>query len=536
MGKDEKNAGGTMDQPFVRSAYYPGKLLRASDFVREQEYGKRRLEFVNRKFHGRGIIEGLRLRTGQDGSLFLSHGSALDPCGRMVVVPEDRQVKPEEIEGLRPEAMRDFILAIQYAERTVETEPEVLEENRRQPSRIEESYVLKAVEETEFWRLKEENADREDFLTGERLLYESEAVTLAVRVPKTIPVNSVFKLRMRVRAKGEDRVRIGWHGIAKLQGALLVQSKEACFMLEEEQAVCSGSLQKEWEICTEENRELPVMVEISHLEVITDHAGTVEVPACQFTIDTVDSYEQTVKRYLQEREKPEPEAEWLPLARLGLKEGSGENKYAFFLREEDSIRSLAVCPGEEELLRRIAEENGILDLWWRRLLPDRPLPPLPVPDRPLPPVPPGSGGAVPVPREEFLTEAQVRGLLGADREERIRRGVAVIQVPKRYRKKQVLFSEEISYGFPGEEVLLWCGRVREEPSYLYWKRGEKQYRVFYGEEGLFPDGREGLEVRRQAVMQNVENGTFRIALTLAGRGRKNRSREVAISWTAIKIF
>lgn len=527
MGTEEKKDGAAMERPFVRSAYYPGKLLRASDFEREQEYGKSRLEFINRKFHGGGIIEGLKLRAGQEGSLFLSHGSALDSRGRMVVVPEDRQIRPEEIEGLRPETMRDFILAIQYAERSTGTESEVLEENRRQPSGIEESYVLKAVEEAEFRRFQVESAAREDFLTEERLLYESKAVTLAVRVPKAIPVNSVFRLRLRVHTEGEERTRIGWHGIAKLQGARLVQSQETCFVLEEEQAVCSGNLQKEWEICTEENRELPVMVEISHLEVVTDHAGTVEVPVCQLVIDTVACFEQTIKKYFQESGKPEPEAEWLPLARLGLKEGPGENEDTFFLREEDSIRRLVFRPGEEWLLRRIAEENGILDLWWRRLLPDRPFPPEPV--RQLPPEPPVPGGA-------FLTEAQVQKLLGAEREERIRRGVAVIQIPKRYRRKQVLFSEKISHGFPGEEVLLLCSRVREEASYSYWKRGEKQYRIFHGEEGLFPEGREGFEVRRQAVMQDVESGTFRIALTLAGRCRKIRNREVAISWTAIRIF
>lgn len=525
MRKEEKHAGDSKERSFVRSAYYPGKLLRASDFVREQEYGKGRLEFMNRKFHGRGIIEGLRVRTGQEGSLFLSCGSALDSRGRIIIVPEDRQVEPEEIEGLYPEAMRDFILAIRYAERTAGTEPAVLEENSRRPAEIEETYVLKALEEAEFRRFQEGSAEREDILTEERLLYESEAVTLAIRLPKAIPTDSVFKLRMRFRAEREDSVRIGWRGIAKLQGARLLQSGESCFVLEEEQAVCSGSLQKEWEICTEENRELPVMVEISHLEIITEHAGSVEVPPCQFTIDTVTAYEKAIKGYLLEREKPEPEAEWLPLARLGLKEGAGENNYVFFLKEEEGVRSLTIRSGEEELLRRIAEENGILDLWWRKLLPERQFPPVPPP-----------GGTVSVPREGFLTEAQARGLLGADREERIRRGVAVIPVPKHYRKKQVLFSEEISHGFPGEEVLLLCSRVREEPSYLYWKRGEKQYRVFYGEEGLFPEGKEDLEVRRQAVMQNVESGTFRIALTLAGRRRKNRSREVAISWTAIRIF
>ncbi len=78
--------------PFVKSSYYPGKLLHASDFIREQEYGNRKLEFINRKFHGWGIIEGLEIRIGKDGSLHLMQGSAIDPCGRIIVVPGHRRV------------------------------------------------------------------------------------------------------------------------------------------------------------------------------------------------------------------------------------------------------------------------------------------------------------------------------------------------------------------------------------------------------------------------------------------------------------
>lgn len=111
----------------------------------------------------------------------------------------------------------------------------------------------------------------------------------------------------------------------------------------------------------------------------------------------------------------------------------------------------------------------------------------------------------------------------------------IIAVPNRYRKGQVLYSEEVSHGFPGEEVLVWCGRVREEESYAYWERDRKQYRVFGGDEGLFSGRQDGWEIRRQAVAQDVEAGTFRIAVTLAGRGRRSAGGEVAVSWTAVRI-
>ena len=118
MGNDE----GREDYPFLKSAYYTGKLLHAADFIREQKYVNSKLEFVNRKFHGWGIIEGLEVQTGQDGSLYLSGGSAIDPQGRILTVPEDRRVYPGEIEGIRTETEQDFILGVCYAEQTLETE------------------------------------------------------------------------------------------------------------------------------------------------------------------------------------------------------------------------------------------------------------------------------------------------------------------------------------------------------------------------------------------------------------------------------
>ena len=561
-----ENDNDGINAPFVKSAYYPGKLLRASDFIREQEYGNRKLEFINRKFHGWGIVEGLEIYTEKDGSLHLMQGSAIDSCGRIIIVPGHRQVEPHEIEGLVPESAQDMILGIQYAERAVETEPSILEKEKcSQPAKIVETYTLRAFGESEFQRLRRRNAGRGEALTEEEILYESETVTLAVRIPKVVPVDSIFKLRMWIRA-ADKSIRIGWRGTAKLQGALFVQSGETYAVLEEEQVVCSGSLQREWEICTEENRILPILIEISHLQILTEHMGMTEIPDCQFYVETASSYDQTVKKYLENPGEQEAAEDWVPLARLRAEEYSGSGNYRFSQYQESNVRMSVVLPGEEDILRQIAEENGILDIRWRRLLQriwylQKPLPPLPGASAPSalypPPVPgssapaasfspklpgpyspPGAGASVPpppLPPEDVMTKQQVRELMEADRKNRVHRGVAVIPIPKHYRKRQVFYSEEISHGFPGEDVIMWCGRKQEVYFSAYWEHHRNQYQLFSGEEELFAGKKDDWQIRQQALVQNVEAGTFQIAITLGKRPRHNRSREVVISWTAVRI-
>ncbi len=532
-----KGMGGeeNMDShPFVKSAYYPGKLLHASDFIREQEYWNRKLEFIMRKFQGWGIIDGLEVRTNRDGSLLISQGSAIDPCGRILVVPKDMQAEVHEIEGFRPEMEQGFILGLQYAERTVETEPVLLEKDKlRQPAKIEEGTVLRAFGEAEYRSLTEKTVERENVLTEEKVLYESDTVILTVQVPRVVPSDSVFRFRICARAAGENGVHIGWRGVVKLQGAFLAQSAATFFVLEEKSVLCTGSLQREWGICTEENRLLPVLLEISRLEVVTEYGGTAEVPTCQLYVETSQAYEQTVKKYLQNQRKQNVQGDWVPLARMRAEKGAGQGQYIFSRwkaggGKENDVRVFVSRPAEEDILRRIGEENGILDIRWRRMWKYGGNPP-------SEPSESGRPSAVSPPEEEVITERKLRELMEADRKSRIRRGIVIIAVPNRYRKGQVLYSEEVSHGFPGEEVLVWCGRVREEESYAYWERDRKQYRVFGGDEGLFSGRQDGWEIRRQAVAQDVEAGTFRIAVTLAGRGRRSAGREVAVSWTAVRI-
>lgn len=75
----------------------------------------------------------------------------------------------------------------------------------------------------------------------------------------------------------------------------------------------------------------------------------------------------------------------------------------------------------------------------------------------------------------------------------------------------------------------------EEQYRVYWERGRKQYQVLSGDQGLFSEERDSPGILRQAVLQNVEEGSFRIALTVSGRKGRSRSREVAVSWAAIKL-
>lgn len=524
------------DSLFVRSAYYPGKLLHADDFITDQEYGNRKLAFINRKLYGWGILEGLEVETAQDGSLRLLRGSAIDPAGRILSVPADRRVEAQDIEGLSGWGFRELILGLQYAERTVETENALLDtEKSVRPARIAETCVLKAYGEAALGRLPA-HAAAEELLVQERMLYEGKGIALSVRVPLIVPADGLFRIRILIRALQDGNIRIGWRGMAKLDGAFLVQTGNPFFILEEEQAVCSGSLEREWEVWTEERKQ-PVTLEISHLEITDGNGQAVEVPTCRLCMETAGDYEQAARHFLQRRlpeGREESGEEWVPLARLRLEENAQAGCYKLSVAEGEGVRVNVVRPLEEQLLALSRAENGILDLgWWRiwervrRPDPVRPMPP-PEPIHPLPP------GPVYPPPEGGLRQ-QVKELLEEEREKYIRRGVAVITIPKRYRKGQVIFSDKIFHGFRGEEVLLWCGRMLEEANWVYWERGRKQYRIFCGDEGLFSEELDGCRIVRKAVRQNVEEGSFQIALTLSGRNRRSRSREVAVSWVAMRL-
>ncbi len=523
-----------MDNLFVRNRYYPGKLLHASDFEREQKYGNAKLEFLNRSLHGWGIIKGLEIRAGESDALYVTAGSAIDHRGRLIVVPEDTGIDAGKLKSAAGELPRDFILGICYEEESIDRERNLLGgKDSYEDARIAESFSLNAYSLGEWEQCRKAEIEA-SALTEERLLYEDGEVMLFLSTPKIVPADSFFRICIRARTLGSGNVSIGWRCRASLQGAFFPASGKPFHILEEKQTFVTGSLCQEWQICTEESRKQTIVLELSHLTIFRQGAEPVEPEGCQIYIETAVSYEDEVRRYFRNIEKASG-ADWVPLARLrnGTDAEGRENIYV--VPGEPGLRHRVVQSAETELIRRAAVENGIVDIRWRGLLKSLTLPgqreprPLPQPpaDRPPSYEPPPSDK--PRPPEEPMAG-------GEDWEKRIRRGVAVIPIPKHYRRGDTLFSEEISYGFPGEEVLIWVGRMYEEPSYAYWEKERSRHVTVHGAEELFEDGwYSGWEIQSQALRQEIEAGTFQIALTLSKGRRKKRSREVAISWTAVRL-
>lgn len=503
---------------FIKNRYYPGKLLHAGDFVREQEYGNAKLEFLNRKIHGWGIIQGLEVRAGEGNTLCVTAGSAIDHRGRLIAVPEDvvtdlkKLEGSEKSEGLTGGIPHDFILGVRYDEKPVDREHSLLSEKETvEVARIAESYALKAYSVDEWERLK---GVEEASLTEERVLYEDMKVRLSLRIPKIVPTDSIFRVCIQARAIAGESVSIGWRCTAKLQGAFFLTSGRSLQMMEEQQTVISGSLYQEWQICTEEYRKQTIAMELSRLEIFRQGMEPVAAEACQNYIDTAVFYEDAVRERLQSRREGFDGEDWVPLARIRYG-GAGQGS-VHVIADELGLRRRVVQSKETEFIRRRTEESGIIDIRWRGLLKN------------LHPVrPPEMPKAPPVITPEPTSESRC---------EQVHRGVAVIHIPKHYRKGDTLFSEEISHGFPGEEVFLWLERLYEEPSYAYWEKNSTRHAAIHGADDLFADGwYSGWEIRKQALRQEIEAGTFQIALILSRGRRRKRSREVAVSWTAVRL-
>ncbi len=537
MEANRKKAKGT---PFIKNHYYPGKLLHASDFVREQEYGSKKLAFANQKFHGSGIVDGLSVRMDPSGDWYVTKGSALDADGRFLLLTQDTKIDFTLLDGLRAEDGNTFVLGIRYAECALDKERSIFEgEETYQTARIAEgvsfgAYPLRA------WREMKARAGRgEEDLTVERVLYEDGEIRLLLKMPRLVPADSIFRVRLQAVALCGREVEISWRGEAKLTGAFFAASGGDRRILEKNPTVFSGMVEEEWDICTGEDRNLPVIFELSRLEFLREGAAAVKVAAVQVTVETAASYRLAAEKYLRDHATcPEAdclEAAWLPLACFRMTLPPGEKPHVVLV-PDDTVRFYTHRWKEEEMLRQAAQENGIVDIRWRSLLknltplPQPFTPPQPILPQPEPiPLPPS-----PVPAPSPYLPETFSPLFQEEWEQHIHRGVTVIPVPKHYRKGQVLLSEEISHGFAGKEVMLYCGRLREAGGHIYWERDKKSFLVVQGDEGLFPEQKGGWEIEKQALRQNVAEGSFQIALTLTKGRRRNRITEVAISWTAVK--
>jgi hypothetical protein len=77
---------------FERPRYFAGKLITAEDFELEQRYHIEKRRLLNRMLQGAGIVSGLSVVAGKQGTVTVAPGFALDPHGREILVSEPQQL------------------------------------------------------------------------------------------------------------------------------------------------------------------------------------------------------------------------------------------------------------------------------------------------------------------------------------------------------------------------------------------------------------------------------------------------------------
>ena len=77
---------------FERPRYFAGKLVTAEDFELEQRYHIEKRRLLNLMLQGAGIVSGLGVVQGEQGTVTVAPGFALDPHGREILVSEPQQL------------------------------------------------------------------------------------------------------------------------------------------------------------------------------------------------------------------------------------------------------------------------------------------------------------------------------------------------------------------------------------------------------------------------------------------------------------
>ena len=179
--------------PIERNRYYYGKLLTVRDFEVEQDYfrGKERLN--NRVMHGAGVVCGMDVSAGDDATLLIESGMALDYLGREIVIEEPLVRKLQMLKGYDSLGDSDTAyLCLSYHEENIEPVNAVggEAETSRQFNMIRESYQLSlSAQNLEYQRLLEAAGEE-----NVNLVYTSDALTLVFNVPSTVCAGEEFQV------------------------------------------------------------------------------------------------------------------------------------------------------------------------------------------------------------------------------------------------------------------------------------------------------------------------------------------------------
>jgi hypothetical protein len=143
--------------PFVRNAYWTGKLMLARDFIDEQNYVIEKLRHHNQQLHGFGVACGLKVVQHDNPScrsryVIVEPGTAVDCCGHDIVVRHrdivDLYAQPaiQALQAANDTGAHTLQICIRYRECPTEPIPvlydDCADESRCAPNRILESYAL----------------------------------------------------------------------------------------------------------------------------------------------------------------------------------------------------------------------------------------------------------------------------------------------------------------------------------------------------------------------------------------------------------
>lgn len=139
-------ASGAAVAPLIRPSYFFGQVLGVSDLRDEQGYHMQAHRRHDLALHGWGVIDGLAVEVSTAADVVeVTPGSAVDPCGREIVVPISVSVQLGP-PAAPAQSLEDLEVVLRYVERDVAYEPTIGATDGAaepgQPSRIEEAYEV----------------------------------------------------------------------------------------------------------------------------------------------------------------------------------------------------------------------------------------------------------------------------------------------------------------------------------------------------------------------------------------------------------
>ena len=181
--------------PFERNKYFYGKLLTVRDFETEQRYFNNKRRILNRTVVGAGVITGMSVSAGDDSTLMIESGIALDYLGRELIIRDSMIRKLQMIEGY--DTLSDKAtgsLCITYKANETEPVNAVGGDNgqNQQYNKIEEGCRIYLDAETPPYRTILEAAGKRNV----NILYSSDDLTLILYAPDAAVSSGEFDVHI----------------------------------------------------------------------------------------------------------------------------------------------------------------------------------------------------------------------------------------------------------------------------------------------------------------------------------------------------